>query len=309
MEYAINVLTGTTIMFLLILVGYFMYRTGILNNDGKAQLSKIMLRLVCPALVFMSYQVDYQPELLSNIAWSFGLSALSIWLTIIITRFVISPKNQNRAIERFSIIYTNCGFMGIPLVQGVFGAEGVLYVTTYLAVFSIFGWSHGVMMMREEKDFSGFLKAIKNPTIIAAILGLICYLTEIRLPKIPADTLNFVADLNTPVAMFIAGATIAESNITKIIKNKSILWNCFLKLLALPVIIMIVFRFLPVPSSMVYSTVLIATACPSASLGTMLAIEYKKNAVYCAEIFAVSTLLSIITLPVIVILSQYLYSI
>ena len=198
--------------------------------------------------------------------------------------------------------------MGIPLVQGVFGNEGVLYITTYLAVFSLFGWSHGVMLMRDAADVKGFIKSLKNPTIIAAVIGLVCYLTEIRLPKIPADTLNFIASLNTPVSMFIAGATIAESNILKIIKNKSILWNNFLKLLAVPVIMMFVFRLFPVPSEMEYSTVLIAVGCPSAALGTMLAIEYKKNAVYSAEIFAVSTLLSVITLPIVVVLSQYIFN-
>lgn len=308
MEYALNVLTGTAIMFILIIIGYFLYRSGILNDDGRNQLSKIMLRLVCPVLIFMAYQTDYNPELLSGIIWSFVLSVLSVIIAILVSKILISKKSNDRVIEQFSIIYTNCGFMGIPLVQGVFGNEGVLYVTTYLAVFNLAVWSHGVMMMKGEMSLSGFFKSIKSPTIISVILGITFYLTGIRLPKVPADALNYIAGLNTPIAMIIAGATIASSNIIKIIKNASILKITFIKLLVLPVIVMLLLRLLPVPSPMVFSTIMIATGCPTATIGTMFALEYKKNAVYAAEIFAVTTLLSVVSLPIVVMLSQFVYN-
>ena len=103
--------------------------------------------------------------------------------------------------------------MCIPLINGIYGSEGVLYLTAYLTFFNVLIWTHGLMTMKGERDFSSLVKALVSPSVIAVVVGLICYLTNIRLPKVPATALQYIADMNTPIAMVIAGATAAQTNV------------------------------------------------------------------------------------------------
>ncbi len=295
-------------MFLLMAVGFGMYKTGIMSEEGRMQLSKIVLKLVCPVLIFMAYQTEATPELLGGLFWSFLLSFVSVAVGIVISRLVVGKNNANAAINRFSIAYSNCAFVGIPLVSGIFGSEGVFYVTSYITMFNLFVWSLGVMDIRGEKSIKEFLKSLLSPTILAVVAGLIFFAFGIMLPSVPAEALNYISSLNTPLAMFIAGATVADSDIFRAIRNPSVLWSCFGKLVLLPVVMMFLFKLFPVPSEVVFITVVIATACPTATIGTLFALEYGKNAVYAAEVFALSTLLSGVTMPLVVVLSQWVFN-
>lgn len=92
-------------------------------------------------------------------------------------------KTPDLAVERVSSIYSNCAFMCIPLINGIYGSEGVLYLTAYLTFFNVLIWTHGLMTMKGERDFSSLVKALISPSVIAVVVGLICYLTNVRLPK------------------------------------------------------------------------------------------------------------------------------
>ena len=308
MEYALTILSRVGVMFMLMAVGFGMYKSGIMSEEGRAQLSKIVLKLVCPVLIFMAYQTEATPELLSGLFWSFLLSLISVAAGVAISYFAVGKNRANAAISRFSIAYSNCAFIGIPLVSGIFGNEGVFYVTSYITMFNIFVWSLGVMQIKGEKSAADFLKSLLSPTILAVVLGLVFFAFGIMLPPVPAEALNYISSLNTPLAMFIAGATVADSDMARSVRNPSVLWSCFCKLIVLPVIIMFVFKLIPVPSEVVFITIVIATACPTATIGTLFALEYGKNAVYASEIFALSTLLSGITMPIMVVLSQYVFA-
>jgi hypothetical protein len=196
--------------------------------------------------------------------------------------------------------------MGIPLISALFGSDGVLYLTAYITVFNLLVFTHGYMMMKEETDFSAFVKAIKSPTVIGTILGVICYVANLQLVRIPvagsviADAFQFIADMNTPLAMLIAGATAAQSNLLKAITDIKILSTAFYKLLLIPAVIITVIHFLPSAlPDMSKLIVSIASACPAATTGTMFALLFDKNAKRCSEIFAVTTILSMATLPII----------
>ncbi|MBQ7974449.1 MAG: AEC family transporter [Clostridia bacterium] len=308
MEYVYPILEQIGIMFLIILVGYILYKLKVITAEGRKQLSEVMLTIVCPSLIFMVYQIDVTPEIIRGILWSFVLSILSMVIGIGIARLVIPKKAEDFQIGRLCIGYTNCAFMGIPIIEGIFGSEGVIYLTSYITMFNLLAWTHGVMLITGQKSFSGLIKVAKNPTIIALALGLICFVTGIRIPEIPATALNYIKSLNTPVAMLIAGATMAQSDMLGAVRKMSVMGNVFIKLLVVPVVVMLVFKLLPVPSEMIFTCNVIATACPTATIVTLFALRYDKNAVRASEIFAISTLLSGITLPVITVLSNWVFN-
>ncbi len=279
---------------------------GLITKEGNKQLSKVALYIVNPMLIFMSYQdCEYSSTLLKGLLWSFLLSGISFGVMILLSTLIISQKRPEHSLERFSVVYSNCGFIGMPLIRGIYGTEGVLYLTAYITLFNILVWTHGYMTMKESRDFKSFVKAASSPSVIAVFIGLVFYLAQIRLPDVLHTSLQYVSDMNTPLAMLIAGSATAQTNIIKALKNKALYMVSVYKLLALPLVAFLLVHFLPAPH-MVKMVVLIASACPVATTGTMFAIQFDKNPERCSEFFAVTTLLSGITLPIVTMLGEML---
>lgn len=294
------------IMSVILIIGVLAYKRKIITASGTKQLSAVELNIVNPLMIFMSYQSDYDPQRLKGLLWSFVLSAVSFALMIPLAGILKRKSNENYAVERFSCIYSNCGFMGIPLINALFGSDGVLYLTAYITVFNLLVFTHGYMLMKEEHDLSAFVKAVRSPTVIAVFIGVIFYVLNIRLANLSVagsvlgDSFKFIADMNTPLAMLIAGATAAQSQLLRSLFDKNIMLTTFYKLLLLPCCVILLFRFLPHSQSLMPELIVcIACACPAATTGTMFALLFDRNAKRCSEIFAVTTILSMATLPVI----------
>jgi hypothetical protein len=294
------------IMSVILIIGAIAYKTNVITKDGTKQLSAVELKIVNPLLIFMSYQADFDTARLHGLLWTFLLSVLSFAITIPVATLLKRKGKENFSVERFSCIYSNCGFMGIPLISALFGSDGVLYLTAYITIFNLLAFTHGYMMMKEETDFSAFITAVKSPTIIGTLVGLVCFIANFKLTAIPlagefvSDAFQFIADMNTPLAMLIAGATAAQSNLIKAVTDRKILSTAFYKLIFLPAIIVIVMSILPdaIPQ-MSKIIVCVACACPAATTGTMFALLFDKNAKRCSEIFAITTIFSMATLPII----------
>lgn len=303
MDAGMVILRQIVIMFIILLIGFGCSMKGLITKEGNKQLSAVALHIVNPLLIFMSYQSDYSSKLLRGLLWSFLLSGLSFAVTIGLSTLLIKKKRPEHDLERFSAVYSNCGFIGIPLIRGIYGDEGVLYLTAYITLFNILIWTHGLMTMKGSKDMKSFLNSLKAPSVVAVFIGLIFYLLQIRLPDFLHTSLQYVSDMNTPLAMLIAGSAAAQTNLVKALKNSGLYIVAALKLVALPLAAMALLHFIPAPH-MVQMVVLIASACPVATTGTMFAIQYDKNPERCSEFFAVTTLLSGLTLPVVTMLGE-----
>lgn len=284
-------------MFIMALVGAVCYKTRIISSETNGKLSDLLLMVIAPLMIFCSYQREFSRQQLEGLLMTLFLAAVSHVVAILVTRVFLRKKSgDNYGIECMAAVYSNCGFMGIPLVNGIFGADGVFYITAYITIFNLFIWTHGILMMIGKQSFRDAVNAMKTPTIGAILAGLICYLLQIRIPEVIREPLAAIGDMNTPVAMLVAGASLASSNLFQMLKKKRIYLICFLRLLLIPLVCMVVlnlFRLDPV----VTTTVVLASACPAASTGTMFALRYQKDAVYAAEMFGVTTALSIITIP------------
>lgn len=300
MEYAIIVSKQVLTMFILILVGVVCYKTNIITKDSAKNLSSFVLKVVNSAFIFMSFQTELSYDRLKGLIMAFVLSILAHFLLIIFAKLIIKKNPQNEyIIERFSCIYSNCGFMGIPLIEGVFGTEGVLYATAYLTTFNVFVWSHGVLMMKNSFSKKEVLKILKTPAIIAVTVGIICYVTNLRFSNIITRPIEYIGSMNTPLAMVVSGITIAQADFLKIFKNLRVFKISLLRLFVLPAIVILILSFIPT-ENIIFMSVMLTACCPVATIGTLFAVEYDKNAIYAAEIFSVSTILSLISLPVMI---------
>ena len=301
-----TILDQTIIMLILIMVGVLCFKAHIISRESNKDLSKLVLQVVNPAVIFMSYQTDYKSELVRNLLLTFALSVGSMAILIAAAYIFIRKKEDRETeIERFSAIYSNCGFMGIPLMNALFGMEGVFYLTAYITVFNIIVWTHGIILISGEKDIKKVIKVFYSPTIISIVLGIICFFLKLRLPEVPSRAFNFVVQLNTPLAMIVSGVTMAETDIPELLKNKRVYIVCALRLLLLPAILSVLLSLLPLDEK-VCMTVIVAAAAPPAAMCTLQCIRYGRNSVYASELFTAGTVFSVATLPMMVRITEYL---
>ncbi len=299
-----TILNQAVIMLLLIIVGMVCYKTGLISENGSKELSKLVLTVVNPMVILMAYQTDFNKELLSGLLLTFVLSAASFVLAMAVSYlFIRNRKGRETDIERFSSIYSNCAFMGIPLINALMGYEGVFYLTAFITIFNILVWTHGVIQISGVKSLKSITKAVMSPSIFAVLIGIILFVTKIRFPALIAEALDFISSMNTPLAMLVAGATIAQTNMLIALKKPRIYIVSAMRLLVIPLIIAVIFRLIPLNTS-AETAVLVAMAAPSAAICTLQCLNYGKNSLYASEIFAVTTLFSAATMPLIVYIYQ-----
>ncbi len=299
---ALNQILG---MFIIIFIGIVSYKVKLIDEDTNKKLSNILLNLVLPLVIFVSYQRDSSPSLLKGLFISLVLAFATHIIGILISTLLIHRNRSDGIIERFACIYSNCAFMGIPIVSGIFGTEGVFYITAYMTAFNIFVWTHGVIMMTGRQEPKAMAKTLVSPTILAIILGMVFFVLQIRIPNIVFESLNSIASVNTPFAMLIAGVTIGQTNSMKLFGKLRIYYVAFIKLLLIPIILLFLYSRFSMDKT-VLTTAILAAACPTAATGTLFALRYDKNALYASEIFAITSLLSMLTIPLVMALTEFI---
>lgn len=298
METASIVLEKILLVGVLVAVGFLCSKLGVIDHQANLKLTDLLLLVVVPSTILSSYQITFTPELAHNLVIALGLAAVCHGIQLACAYVLIRKGRSDTQVERMSTAYSNCGFMGIPLIHALYGAEGVLYLTAYLTCFNLLMFTHGVVMMSGQTDWKLMLKQLCSPALIATLAGVVIFLLRIRLPEVFVEAVGSLGSMNTPLAMLIAGASIAESDLKACFGNKRIYWILFLKMLVIPAAVMLALFALPVDATVLYVEV-IAAACPTAAICTMFAHRYGKNAGYAAQIFTLTTLVSLATIPLV----------
>ena len=225
-------------MLLLNVVGIIAYRTKVVDKNGGRQFSNFVLEIVTPVLVVNAYaDVEYESRLVVNMLWTFLLAAAAYGIFIAAVYLLIRPKpGRETEIERFSAIYSNCGFMGIPLASAILGNEGVFYTTAFLSVFFCFAWTHGIMLLTGQHDRKALLKKLCSPTMIGIVIGLLLFFFRIPLPDLLEKTFGYVASMNTPMAMVASGISVAQADLFHALKNPRVYYVSAVKLLIVPLL-------------------------------------------------------------------------
>lgn len=309
MSISVLVFNRILLMLIIVLCGMICYKAKFITVSGNKELTNLLLMLVNPLIILMSFQRDYEPELIRGLVVSFILATLSYVVTIPMINLLIPKSKPEYRVERFAVIYQNCGFFGIPLISAIYGSEGVFYLSAYMAVFNVFCWTHGVLLMAASDGSrmapAQVIRSIFNPATVASIIGILLFVLQIRLPAQVADACSMLGSMNTPLAMIIAGVTLAQTDLIRIFLKPRIYFCAVLRLLAVPVLTMAVLHFVPLGEMLKVICVLV-TGCPTAAATTMFALRYDRNAVYGAELFAFTTVVSAVTLPLMMVLYQWI---
>lgn len=294
-------------MFLMMSIGIICYKIKFISREGSGVLSDIALFVVLPCVVFTSFQMEYSPDVLYAVLWSFLLGLAAHFIGIAVAYLLVKGgTKEHRVIERFHIIYPNCGFMGVPIAQALLGNQGVIYITAFMCAQNFLIWSHGVSSMQGGFKKEALLSILKAPIIIAVFLGLASFLFQIPISSVLVDSMKSIGNMNTPLAMLVSGTAIAQSNLIQALRRPRMYWMIFLRLLAVPVLVVLLLSFVFVTKEIRLVTAL-GISAPTAAITTMFSVKYNKDVGYAAELFAVCTVCSIVTMPIIMSLAELLF--
>ncbi len=292
------------VLYLLIGVGAVCRKTGMINEQTTNQMTSIVLIVVTPCLIISSFQVDFDQELAFGLLISAVSAVLSHVVGILLSAVVFrrSPDAQKRVL-RFGSIYSNCGFMSFPLLSAVLGPTGVFYGSAYLAVFNIMQWTHGLIVMTGDKSRISLKKVLLNPGVIGTAVALPFFFFSIRIPELPMQAIDLIASLNTPLAMIIIGSHIASSSLKKALTSRSAYVVGAVRLIAVPLVMLGLLMLCPL-SSEVRTACLISASAPAAATTVLFAAAHNQDSDLASRVVAITTTLSIITMPVMITLSS-----
>lgn len=282
------------IMALLIAVGLFLSKTGMLSIQGTRDLGAILLKTVIPCVIIKSYMTEFSQERIMQLFSSAGLALAGFLLAMAVSYLVYGKRYK---IENFASSFCNAGFIGIPLVQAVIGAEGVFYVAASIALLNLFQWTYGVYIMTGKKEAVSIKVIIKNPVVIAIFIGITLFVTQVPVPSILRDVLSYIANLNTPIAMILLGTYMAKVSPRELFFDKHVYGCVFMRLLVIPFLILLVFSLLPDENEAVTMAVFLAAATPVGANICIFAQQYDCDYKFSVITVCLSTVLSVITIP------------
>ncbi len=288
------------IMALLMAVGIYLSRKGFLSPQGTKDLGAILLRIIIPCVIVKSYITTYSRERLLELALSAGLALVAFILAMGIAYLVYGKR---RRIENFASAFCNAGFIGIPLAQAVIGDEGVFYMAASVALLNLFQWTYGVYIMTDRRDSISAKTIAKNPVVIAIVIGIALFLSRLPVPGIVTSTLGYIAGMNTPVAMILMGTYMAKIPWRKLLDKRA--YGCvLLRLVVIPAVVLAVFWALPITNQNVALAAYLAAATPVGANICVFAQQYDCDYEFSVVTVCLSTVLSIVTVPLMVSLAQ-----
>jgi len=290
------------LMFILMLVGLMINKLGFMHAQTSTDLTNILLYVVSPCLIIKAFEQTFSADRLQMLGRVIIAIVVIYALMIIITQLAFKRvKDDNlRRIMRYGSVYSNAGFMGIPLTSSLFGATGVFYAVASLAAFNIFSWTHGISLFtgKQSSRRDNVKQIVLNPNIIAIIAGLMIFITSFQLPTIANSAITYVSSINTPLSMIVIGNSLADVKLNRETLDKRLWWVLLLRNLIFPYLAIVVLQLLGISGVPLYTTVLMA-ACPVAGIVVLFSLKVHGNPGPAVALMSISTILSVVTIPLV----------
>ena len=292
-------------MFVLIGIGWILFRTGKVNQDGSRILGNILIYVSIPAVIISSFLEEKTPESLSGFLWSIVLAVVLLLLSVLVAHFTF----RKDPIGAFAAAFSSPGFFGIPLMIASVGQHAVFYSACFVALVSAGQWTYGVSRLTGQPVMQGFRlkKLIRSPFVIAILIGFALFLSQLRLPDIIRNCLTAVAGVNTPLAMFTVGIYMAQTDFEKMVRDKAVYRIAAVRLILIPVLTVFLLKLFPASMIQMKTVLLLAAASPVGSNVAVYAQLYGRDSAYAVEAVVVSTLLSVITVPAVVFFAKLIW--
>lgn len=294
-------------LFIMIFMGFIIVKAKLLKAADSKILSVIVLYLVIPCVIINAFQVDYTPQTVKGLLIALAGSVMTQVILLIVVSILGRVFHLNE-VEVASIYYSNSGNLIVPIVTFILGKEWVLYGCVFMSVQLVFIWTHCKKIISRESTYD-WRKIVLNINMISIAIGIVLFLTRIHLPAIINNTLSAVGSMIGPASMIVTGMLFAGMNFKQIFANKRVYFVSFFRLIIVPVIALFLIKCSQLSKfssngNKLMMIVFLAIITPSASTVTQMCQVYGNDSQYASAINVVTTLLAIVTMPLMVMLFQ-----
>ena len=294
-------------LFIMIFMGFIIVKAKLLKAEDSKILSVIVLYLVIPCVIINAFQVDYTPQTVKGLLIALAGSVMTQVILLIVVSILGRVFHLNE-VEVASIYYSNSGNLIVPIVTFILGKEWVLYGCVFMSVQLVFIWTHCKKIISRESTYD-WKKIVLNINMISIAIGIILFLTRIHLPAIINNTLSAVGSMIGPASMIVTGMLFAGMDFKQIFANKRVYFVSFFRLIIVPVIALFLIKCSQLSTfssngNKLMMIVFLAIITPSASTVTQMCQVYGNDSQYASAINVVTTLLAIVTMPLMVMLFQ-----
>ena len=294
-------------LFIMIFMGFIIVKAKLLKAEDSKILSVIVLYLIIPCVIINAFQVDYTPQTIKGLLIALAGSVMTQVILLIVVSILGRVFHLNE-VEVASIYYSNSGNLIVPIVTFILGKEWVLYGCVFMSVQLVFIWTHCKKIISRESTYD-WRKIVLNINMISIAIGIVLFLTRIHLPAIINNTLSAVGSMIGPASMIVTGMLFAGMDFKQIFANKRVYFVSFFRLIIVPVIALFLIKCSQLSTfssngNKLMLIVFLAIITPSASTVTQMCQVYENDSQYASAINVVTTLLAIVTMPLMVMLFQ-----
>lgn len=297
------------VLFGFMAIGYFCYKKQWITDESGNHISGLVINIFNPALIISSVIGSSEngsiQMVLINLFLAIILFAVLILISPVFVR-ILGVKKEHRNMYAIMLIFSNLGFMGIPLIEELYGKGAIFYVAMYSFVYSIIFYTYGIYLFEKERVLQTGEKAkirfewkkMINPGIVASAIALIIFLLQIKVPKTAISFIDYLGNTAIPLSMIMTGVSLAKTSLLDVFKDKKMYLFTFLKMLVMPVIAAILIHKVNL-DPMLAGIMVLMFGMPNGSMAVMMAIDYDLDSSVCSRGIVLTTLLSIITLPIV----------
>jgi len=301
-----NLLHLQLMLFLLIGTGYALRKWKLITDEGQKTLTNLLIHLILPCNIIYSFLSNADGSLLKAGAAVFLLS-LANQAAMYFLGDICYPRasKEEKAVLRYGTICSNAGFMGNPLMEGLYGSQGLLYASIYLIPQRIAMFSVGLACFTVEKGKNMVRKILLHPCIVAVMVGIAGMFLPFTLPKFLTETIHSIGSCNTAISMIVIGSILAEVEIRSVFSGLNF-YYCLQRLLLIPGLMLLVCYLLHT-EPMVAAACVILSGMPAGSTTAILAAQYGADERLAVRMVFLSTLLSMLTIPVWCLAVEFLF--
>lgn len=301
MEIMLKMLNLQMVLIIYIAVGVLARKKQIITEANVKKFVDLVLRLLMPCMVFQSFNRELTVDMLKQ-AFALLMVAFAIGLVSIVIGKVVYRKYpfERRSIMQYATLVNNAGFAGLPMTEGMFGDLGLFYASIAIIPNRIYMWSAGISLFTEASLKQRVKNVALNPNIIAVALGLLRALMGIELPGFLEKSLSNMGNMVSPLSMIVVGAILADID-WKTVFDREVLLVSAIRLVVLPVMVGIVLKFLPLDET-AKGVSLILTSMPAGTTTALMAAQYGADEKFGSKCVFVTTVLSLVTVPLMMLL-------
>ena len=283
-------------IFLLVAIGYLLSKLGMLVLVTRKQLTDLVIYVILPCNIVESFQVDLTHDLLISAGIVLVLGFAAQGLYALLNLFLYRRFDARRQINlKYGTICSNAGFMGLPLSLSIFGPTGLMYASVALLPIRLFMWSAGLSLYTSTTKKQVLKTLATHPCIIAVFVGFALMLSGLQLPAFLNDTIDSLGNCCTALSMVVIGAILSDVD-PRTVLEPAVLYYVVIRLIAIPAFLFGVLWLLKV-DALVTGIIVILSAMPAGSTTAMLAQKYDQDPEFASKMVFISTLLSLVTLP------------